>query len=274
IAWRFTRPAAYGVGHIWGAAGFAWGMATGWRRQRTPYQEPAPVVATISGRPHERPAVVDAAGPVAPRQQIEPRPSTPGPGAMSTASDPPARAITSAAAEVPAEPATGSMATQAIWTDQGARDEWVREWTSQPGIATPERGSGPEYDFQRKHAGSDTVRLQADFGKTEIVADGLHVDPDDVVAVDAKYVLKPGSPKSMYEGKRPDFLMRDFDREMKRYSRVVQDTANPVSRIRIVTNTDLAGEFLGDRARRMLGEDVDLTVDIQPTEELESLDDD
>jgi hypothetical protein len=68
--------------------------------------------------------------------------------------------------------------------------------------------------------------------------------------------------------------MRDFDREMKRYSRVVRDTANPVSRIRIVTNTDLAGEFLGDRARRMLGEDVDLTVDIQPTEEMESLDDD
>jgi hypothetical protein len=32
IAWRFTRPAAYGVGNVWGAAGFAWGMAAGWRR--------------------------------------------------------------------------------------------------------------------------------------------------------------------------------------------------------------------------------------------------
>ncbi|MER6936448.1 DNA/RNA non-specific endonuclease [Nocardioides sp. NPDC127514] len=40
IAWRFTRPAAYGVGHIWGAAGFAWGMATGWRRQAAPYRDP------------------------------------------------------------------------------------------------------------------------------------------------------------------------------------------------------------------------------------------
>ncbi|MGY0388911.1 restriction endonuclease fold toxin-2 domain-containing protein [Nocardioides sp. WG-D5] len=274
LAWRFTRPAAYGVGHIWGAAGFAWGTMTGWRRQRSPYREPAPPAAPIPGQPRVRPAVMEAAGP-APRQQIETRPSMPEPsGAMSTASDPTTNAITSTAAEVPAIPATGSKAIRAIWTDQGARDEWVREWTSRPGIATPERGSGPAYDFQRKHAGSDTIRLQADFGKTEIVADGLHVDPDDVVAVDAKYVLKPGSPKSMYEGKRPDFLLRDFDREMKRYSRVVRDTANPVSRIRIVTNTDLAGEFLGARARRMLGEDVDLTVDIQPSEETESLGDD
>ena len=45
IAWRFTRPAAYGVGHVRGAAGFAWGMATGWRRQVVPYREPAYVPA-------------------------------------------------------------------------------------------------------------------------------------------------------------------------------------------------------------------------------------
>lgn len=95
-----------------------------------------------------------------------------------------------------------------------------------------------------------------------------------MVAVDAKYVLDPGSSKAMYEGKRPDFLMRDFDREMKRYARVVRDTANPVSRIRIVTNTELAGGFLGDRARRILGEDVDLTVDVRPDDRTESVEDD
>ncbi|MFE3997199.1 Tox-REase-5 domain-containing protein [Nocardioides sp. YIM B13467] len=68
VAWRFTRPAAYGVGHIWGAAGFAWGMATGWRRQAAPYLPPPPeeppAVATSGRQPQAIPGQ-SAVGPTA-----------------------------------------------------------------------------------------------------------------------------------------------------------------------------------------------------------------
>ena len=85
IAWRFTRPAAYGVGHIWGAAGFAWGMATGWRRQVIPYREPAaeappPLTApaqhaqAVQGRAAIQPTVHDGR-----TQPVPPPVSAPGP---------------------------------------------------------------------------------------------------------------------------------------------------------------------------------------------------
>lgn len=58
VAWRFTRPAAYGVGHIWGAAGFAWGMATGWRRPVAPYSELAPQTPPAVAGPARQPPEV------------------------------------------------------------------------------------------------------------------------------------------------------------------------------------------------------------------------
>ncbi|MFD7073954.1 DNA/RNA non-specific endonuclease [Nocardioides sp. NPDC059952] len=78
IAWRFTRPAAYGVGHIWGAAGFAWGMATGWRRQAATYRDP---------ELHAPPAAISPSPPAAsglPADLSAPPPSSPTPTQPST----------------------------------------------------------------------------------------------------------------------------------------------------------------------------------------------
>ena len=70
-----------------------------------------------------------------------------------------------------------------------------------------------------------------------------------------------------YEGNVPehmaDALMRSFDEEMTRYRNVVNDAGNPIGRLRIVTNTKAAAKYLGDRARRKLGDDIDLDVQIR-----------
>jgi hypothetical protein len=51
---------------------------------------------------------------------------------------------------------------------------------------------------------------------------------------------------------------------MRRYASVVRNDANPVARIRIVTNTPAAAEFLASRAARVVGEGLDLDVQIRP----------
>jgi hypothetical protein len=90
------------------------------------------------------------------------------------------------------------------------------------------------------------------------------VDLDGVTAVDAKYVIEPGSGRAMYEGGRPDFLLRDFDDEMIRYGAAIRDGSNPVARLNIITNTETAAEFLGVRARSLLGPDIDIVVTVIP----------
>jgi len=79
---------------------------------------------------------------------------------------------------------------------------------------------------------------------------------------EGKYVGTPG--RSMYEGKAPpamlDFLLADFDSEMNRYRHLVEDPHNPVSRVRIITNTQDGADFLRQRARRLLGPAIDLDV--------------
>lgn len=68
----------------------------------------------------------------------------------------------------------------------------------------------------------------------------------------------------MYEGRAPrataDVLLRDFDDEMERYGAVLSDPSNPVTRLRIITSTRAAADYLGARARRMLGPGIDLDV--------------
>jgi hypothetical protein len=88
------------------------------------------------------------------------------------------------------------------------------------------------------------------------------VDPDTVVAMEAKYVVKPSS--SSYEGDFPEFMLFKFDREMVRYRGVLEDGVNPVTRLRLVTNTERAAEFLEARARETLGPDVDFVVKVLP----------
>ena len=102
-----------------------------------------------------------------------------------------------------------------------------------------------------------------------IWADGLQVDPDAVVVAEAKYVESPS--RSMYEGKVPpallDRLLLPFDREMERYGKLVEDLENPVSRIRIITSTQAAADFLGARARRLLGPTIDVDARHTPAKE-------
>lgn len=115
-------------------------------------------------------------------------------------------------------------------------------------------------DYQRRTTGPVEVKLGE--GKKVVWADGLQVDPDAAVVAEAKYVAAPG--RSMYEGKTPpamlDLLLADFDSEMVRYRELVEDPRNPVSRIRIITNTPDAVDFLRERAGRLLGPKINLDV--------------
>jgi hypothetical protein len=149
-----------------------------------------------------------------------------------------------------------------LWDDPDRRQKWVADWVADPAHTQAVPSDQPWARYQRTHAGDLEVRLETDDPEDKIWADGLVVDPDNVVAVEAKYVTRPDS--SMYEGNVPAFMLdrlfRDFDREMERYGNVARHQANPVDRIRIVTNTDAAARFLGERARGVIGPDVGLEV--------------
>jgi hypothetical protein len=60
-----------------------------------------------------------------------------------------------------------------------------------------------------------------------------------------------------------DLMFRGFDREMERYANIVRHEGNPVERLRLVTNTEAAAGFLGERARRIIGDDIDLDVQVR-----------
>ncbi len=144
------------------------------------------------------------------------------------------------------------------WASSQARENWVRQLLADPSLTKPATGNAAPDVFQRTHLGPTEVKLTS-HGEA-IWADGLQLDPDKVVAADAKYVLDPGHPKAMYEGGRPEFVYRQFDDEMRRYKLVLEDSSNPVARLRIVTNSEAAARFLAERARGILGPDADLVV--------------
>ena len=58
--------------------------------------------------------------------------------------------------------------------------------------------------------------------------------------------------------------MNKFDGEMKRYGEVIRSSGNPVSSLTLVTNTPESVEFLGQRAREILGPDVELHIRLDP----------
>lgn len=156
------------------------------------------------------------------------------------------------------------------WESAERRERWARDRLKDPGNIYAQPSTEPWADYQRKHAGPHEVDLHfrvrpgenPDGDNNDIWADGLVVDPDTVVAVEAKYVGNPG--RSLWEGNIParmqDRLMTGFDGEMRRYRRLVADPANPVRRIRIVTNSPGAVDYLEQRARQILGPSVDLDV--------------
>lgn len=58
--------------------------------------------------------------------------------------------------------------------------------------------------------------------------------------------------------------MDDFDDEMRVYGEVIRSSGNPVSSLTLVTNTPEFVEFLGQRAREILGPDVELHIRLDP----------
>lgn len=164
-----------------------------------------------------------------------------------------------------AEPNARPNRPAAPWTNAGRRQAWVNEWVSRPGHRQKVRSTADWAKYQRQHAGDVEIKLIAKDGEA-IWADGLTVDPDAVVAIESKFVTNPQ--RSMYEGKVPDrlldTLLRHFDQEIARYGAVIRDGANPVARLRIITNTADAARFLGKRARQILGAGIDLDVQTKP----------
>lgn len=159
---------------------------------------------------------------------------------------------------------SGTSGGKERWSDPEAQQRWVNERMADPDNTQLVTGSSDWAKYQRRVAGDVEVRIGPKNGL--IWADGVSVDPDGVVVVESKYVGQPG--RSMYEGKTPpailDTLLQQFDDEIERYGAVVRDPDNPVRRLRIITNTHDSVEFLGNRARRLLGSTIDVDVRYQP----------
>lgn len=152
------------------------------------------------------------------------------------------------------------------WADPTVRKTWYDEFTGSPDNRFEQPSQDEWADFQRRHAGRYEYELKTGYKDETVRADGLALDPDTVVAIEVKFVDKPR--RSMYEGKAPAFmeatLFEGFDDEMRRYGAVIRHDGNPVGRLRIVASTQAAGEFLGARARRLIGEGVEIDVQVRP----------
>ena len=158
-------------------------------------------------------------------------------------------------AEADSSAATGEGTTQ--WDDPAKVQEWHDELPTKTRTA-----STPAYDYQHKVLGTDVERLlTADNGDT-VWADSVTTDGTITKAWDAKHT--GGGHSALYQGKGPEFLMKKFDDEMRVYGEVIRSSGNPVSSLTLVTNTPESLEFLGQRARDILGPDVELHIQLKP----------
>lgn len=168
-----------------------------------------------------------------------------------------------------------SSSTQSIyaagsrWVDPAERVRWFDDLQNGPssGADQTRRVISTDQtwmDYQRQWAGPEEYLLRS--GDRTIWADSVHLDPDGVAAIDAKFIKSPGS--SIYEGSAPpkvvDAVMKQFDGEMTRYAEVINDDQNPVARLRLYTSTPEAAAFLTERARAIVGPDIDLQVVLTP----------
>ncbi len=144
------------------------------------------------------------------------------------------------------------------WNDPAVRQQWYN------GLET--RTTAPNSEpirYQHRVLGTDIEReLIADNGKT-VFADDVSPDGSIYVARDAKYTA--GGPNAMYEGRAPEFIMRqEFDREMWRYEEVIHSQGNPVGRLVLVTNTPEAQAYLSARLAAILAPDTPFDVMLVP----------
>ena len=126
----------------------------------------------------------------------------------------------------------------------------------------PGQGQQGRHHEGRGSQGTDIERkLTADNGD-DIWADSVTTDSTITKAWDAKHT--GGGHSALYQGKGPEFLMKKFDDEMRVYGEVIRSSGNPVSSLTLVTNTPESLEFLGQRAREILGPDVELHIQLKP----------
>jgi hypothetical protein len=181
------------------------------------------------------------------------------------AGEPGARALQPSPSDPAERPDRYPGGYQAAWPP-AARQQWVRDHLADPDNVSPENRSGDAYDYQRKHAGPDNVRLRS--GETAIDADGVGIDPDKVVTIETKWVNKPGSSNALNEGRIPEFMKKkvehDFTSEMVRYGEIINDPTNPVDRLRLTVSTQAAADYWGTLARKHLGPDADIEVRVEP----------
>ena len=151
--------------------------------------------------------------------------------------------------------ATGEGTTQ--WDDPAKVQEWYDELPTKTRTASTEA-----YHYQHRVLETDVERqLTADNGDT-VWADSVTTDGTITKAWDAKHT--GGGHSALYQGKGPEFLMKKFDDEMRVYGEVIRSSGNPVSSLTLVTNTPESLEFLGQRAREILGPDVELHIQLKP----------
>jgi hypothetical protein len=145
------------------------------------------------------------------------------------------------------------------------------------GVGVPDRrwGVAPTWDpvTRRRWVDAKTLtpapgaRILSADGRTGVPVDGLHLAADGVATLEA-IRIHPGSSGLLYEGQAPtafaDRLLAPFDDEMRRYATVIRDPRNPVARLRLVVGSARAGEVLGERARQVVGQDLDLEVVVDP----------
>ena len=158
-------------------------------------------------------------------------------------------------AEADSSAATGEGTTQ--WDDPAK----VQEWHDEPPTKT-RKASTPAYDYQHRVLGTDVERQLTTDSGDDIWADSVTTDGTITKAWDAKHT--EGGNNALYQGKGPEFLMEDFDGEMERYGEVIRSSGIPVSSLTLVTNTPESVEFLGQRAREILGPDIELHIQLKP----------
>ena len=151
-----------------------------------------------------------------------------------------------------------AAAKLANWDDPRRVQKWFDNLPTRTNPPTT-----PAYQYQHRVLGTDVERHISSGIGDEIWADSITTDGRGItMAWDAKYT--ESGPRALYEGHAPKFIIKKFDAEIVKYREVINSPSNPVSQLNLVTNTPEAATYLGNRARKVLGPNITLTVYVIP----------
>ena len=151
-----------------------------------------------------------------------------------------------------------AAAKLANWDDPRRVQKWFDDLPTRTHPPTT-----PAYQYQHRVLGTDVERQISSGIGDEIWADSITTDGRGItMAWDAKYT--ESGPRALYEGRAPKFIIKKFDAEIVKYREVINSPSNPVSQLNLVTNTPEAATYLGNRARKALGPNINLTVYVIP----------